>query len=386
MKTIRTIECSGDAYEMGRHQGSELKDSIMDIIKYYETSEEFSSATGNIISPFRLLGLIGSASTAAARLGASETARQWGKRVEGIAAGAGIDKALARGIQAMETMLAFPLGVSQCTTVGVTAKRSDGMGPVLLKNYDISEKLRPTTFMRRSRPMGKLESFEMIINVLAGSHLVMNEEGLCLSYNYGMVNFLPRPFGILPTYAVQYAAENFTETRQVIGWVSEQATTNGCIMTVVDAKSNLCVIEKAGGHTEVRYPEDGVTVATNHFLTRDMKHYNYDVSAVFGKRAPAALRGFSVQESNETRMKRALELTGLEENGKQSREKISAADLRALASDHDGKEQGDEKTICRHHDAMQTLASIIVIPKKRKILLCNGHPCSAPFEELEPWG
>ena len=370
---------------MGRRQGSELKDSIMDIMKYYETSEEFSSATGNIISPFRLLGLIGAASTAATRIASSEAIKQWGKRVEGIAAGAGIDKALARGIQAMETMLAFPLGVSQCTTVGVAAKRSDGMGPVLLKNYDISEQMRPTTFMRRSRPEGKLESFDMIINVLAGSHLVMNEEGLCVSYNYGMVNSLPRPFGILPSYAVQYAAENFTETREVIGWISGQTTTNGCLMTVVDAKSNLCVIEKAGGYTGVRYPEDGVTVATNHFLTRDMKHFNYDVAAVFGKRTPAALRGFSVQESNETRLFRALELTGLKGNGKQSREKISAADLQQLAADHDGKEKGDEKTICRHHDAMQTLASIIVMPKEKKILLSSGHPCSAPFEELDPW-
>lgn len=377
MTRLRKIECAGSPREMGRMQGEALKESIQGIIETFLGSDDFRRATGKLLGAQRIFRILGGLSAAAVKISSREAVREWEERVEGIAQGAGIDPTFAKGVQAIETVLAIPIQMSQCTTIGVAPERSGGAGPLVLKNYDIGEILRPTTFLRLSRPAGKLRSIEMFINIMAGNHIAMNEAGLCLSYNYGMVRFYPRP-GILPTTMVQFAVENFRTSQQVIDWVSKQRSTNACVITVADGGGGLCVIEKAGSRTSVRQQEGGVTAATNHFLTADMKGFNYDVSVLFGKRSPASLRGLSVQEPNETRLRRARALL-------EKRSKVSVADLEAIAKDHDGKESGDGNTICRHHEAMMTLASLILVPKEGKVLVCDGSPCEGNYEEIRPF-
>ena len=377
MTPFRKIECSGSPREMGRQQGEALKESIRGIVETFIGSDDFQRATVKFLGPQRIFRILGGLSSAAVRISSRDAVREWEERVEGIAEGAGIDPTFTKGVQAIETVLAIPIQMSQCTTIGVAPERSGGEGPLILKNYDIGEILRPTTFLRTSRPAGRLRSFDMFINILAGNHVAMNEAGLCLSYNYGMVRFYPRP-GILPTYILQYAAENFRTTQQVIDWVSKQRSANPCVITVTDGAGSLCVIEKAGSRTAVRHPDRGVTAATNHFLAAGMEGYNYDMSVRFGKRSPASLRGISVQESNDRRLRRACAL--LEKMGK-----VSIADLEGIARDHDGREAGDGNTICRHHEAMMTLASIILVPKDGKVLVCEGSPCGGSYEEIRPF-
>jgi hypothetical protein len=377
MARFKIIECSGTPRQMGRQQGEALKESIMGIVDTFLRSDDLRHAGAGLVDPRRLLRIAGSICGAASRLERGDAMHRWRERIEGLAEGAGIGVPLAMGAQAIETIVSIPIATSQCTTIGVTPERSGGAGPLLLKNSDIGEILRPTTFLRISRPAGKLRSFEMIINMLAGSHIAMNETGLCVSYNYGLVRWYPRP-ALPPTIIVQYAVESFARTRQVVDWISGQRSTNGCILTVLDREGDLCVIEKAGGRTGVRRPDGGVTAATNHFLTADMECLNYGPAVVFGKRAPAALRGIRVQESNVRRLQRASTLVEKKKN-------ISIADLKIVASDHDGKENGDGNTICRHHEAMMTLASIILAPKDGKILCCDTSPCKGAYEEIRPF-
>ena len=378
MTAFKQIDCGGSHYEMGKAQGEALKENIRESVSHFLASEVAKAAGKRFAAAgSSLFKVAGKISRTAMKLSSTDCQREWRGRLEGIADGAGLDRSLLTGLQSLEAFLAFPLGMSGCTTVGITAGRSAGEGPLLLKNYDIAELLRPSTFMRCSLPAGKLRSFEMAVNVLPGSHVVMNEAGLCISYNFGMVRFMPRP-GTVPTYITQYAAENFSTTAQVVEWVAGEKSASGCILTVLDAGSDLRVIEKAGGKTATRGPIEGVTVATNHFLTPGLAPLDYSVKTVFGRRAPPAVRGMSVQLSNETRLTRALEL--LKEGGGAA---VSTMRLFEISRDHSGRPAGSENTICRHHEAMMTLGSIVLAPLSGKAWVCAGSPCEGRFEEIK---
>jgi hypothetical protein len=89
----------------------------------------------------------------------------------------------------------------------------------------------------------------------------------------------------------------------------------------------------------------------------------------------------SVQESNVRRLERARTL--LDE--KFGRGPLTPQDLMDMARDHEGSDRGDENTICRHHPGLATLASVILVPRERGVLVCRGYPCSGTFDEVAPW-
>jgi hypothetical protein len=378
MELFETIACSGSPYEMGVQQGEALREPIHAFLKTFEQSEEFRASAGRVVGAEGVLRMLGGIATLAQRFASGEALGPWRARLEGIADGAKMNRPVLWGAQIIEALISSPLAMSGCTSIAVGSRWTGGAGPLLLKNYDIGEMLRPTTCLRRSRPSGRLASFDMVINALVGSHVTMNEAGLCLSYNYGMVRWYPRP-GVPPTYLVQHAAENFTGTDETADWLSKQTSTNGCVITVMDRDDRLCVVEKAGRHGAVRRDEDGMTVATNHFLTDGMSRFNYALTTVYGKRTSSSIRGMSVQASNVARLERARRLLA---EASSAGGRISADRLMAIARDHDGKVGGDENTICRHHEGMMTLASIILVPRERKVLLCAGNPCEGTFEEI----
>ncbi|MBN1334915.1 MAG: hypothetical protein JXB39_03040 [Deltaproteobacteria bacterium] len=376
----RVLECRGTPREMGEAQGRDLKDSILRSVEICLDSEDLNPRRGSLLDARRLLACAGHLIDAGSYLRRDRTLRAWRDRVCGIADSAEIDRSLLFGLQAMEAFLVSPVEVAQCTTIGVTAERSAEQGPLMMKNYDAIELFRSTTILRRSAPARGLRTFEMALDVLAGSHLIVNEAGLVLSYNYGVANALPRP-GIPPTFLVQQAAETCRDTPSAVDLLSRHPTTNGCLVTVLDAESDLCVVEKLGGRTAVRAAEHGVTATTNHFLTRELERHNFSETSTLSGLAPRAAHGLKVQAPNEERLRRARELI----LGPESAPRVSRQDLVAIAQDHDGKAQGDENTICRHHPYNITLASAILVPAEQRALVCLGSPCQETFHTLPFW-
>jgi len=365
---------------MGMTQGIEFKDSIKHIISVFPKFEEYHDTAGKYgINAKKLISFLGKIVSIYISLkkSKSRTINEWLERVDGIGEGANINSSLIRGIQALESVLSLPAGVTGCTTIAIAPTRSSTREPIMMKNYDLAKNFRYTTILRISCPSNRLKSFEMALNLMPGSHIAMNESGLCISYNYGMVRFYPQD-GIFPSYLVQYAIENFQKCKEATEWILEQKSTHGCIITVMDADGNICVIEKAGFDTSVRYPHLGITAATNHFLTPEMKKFNYNIKDKFSSNAPRGVRGISIQETNVRRLERANLLLSL-------KEKFSLEDILKITKDHEGKENGDSNTICRHHPYMDTLASVILLPLTKKVLICKQNPCKSSFVEINPF-
>jgi hypothetical protein len=103
-----------------------------------------------------------------------------------------------------------------------------------------------------------------------------------------------------------------------------------------------------------------------------MKEYDFPENARYPRNYHPALRGKLFHQSSRKRNQRASELL---EKGIISIEKV-----KAILGDHQGKPS--DTTICRHSEVFQTLASVILFPKRKSILVAPGNPCREDYMEF----
>jgi hypothetical protein len=300
----------------------------------------------------------------------------WMERLRGIIDGAGCNENLVKSIQMLEALY-VPIGTSFCTSFAFHKDRTDNLGPVILKNYDIADIIRPFSFLRNSNPNGKYKNLEMALSVQPGAHTLINEKGFCISFNFGVTLMDPK-IGVFPTFIAQYAIENFATTKEFVAWIGHIISAQGCLFTVCDINSNICVVEKIGAITSVRKTIDGVTVAANHYISNSLAPLNFDIKTTYSKSSPPCLRNVSVNKSNILRYNRGRKLIT-----KFKSKKIDLEDIKTIAKDHNNKKEGSEESICRHHPILGTAGSLILQPKENKILVCNGKPCKEKYKEID---
>lgn len=115
----------------------------------------------------------------------------------------------------------------------------------------------------------------------------------------------------------------------------------------------------------LQFPEDGVVLHTNHFLTDRLPIT--DVSPWAMPDSPFRL----------ARLRSAVA---------SARPRLALDDFRAALADHANFPSG----ICCHpdgrlvpHDQGQTVASVLMDLDERRMWLADGHPCSRPYRELD---
>src|SRR5438874_10642465 len=115
------------------------------------------------------------------------------RRMMGIGAGSGASMRLIHLLHALEPMLS---DVSRCTVVpafgacsavAVRGRRSATGEPVIARNFDYLPVVQPLYTLRESRPHSGFRSIDFTIAPFAGAIDGVNEEGLCITYDYAYV-------------------------------------------------------------------------------------------------------------------------------------------------------------------------------------------------------
>lgn len=368
------IRCEGTHLEMGVAQGEALKDRIdasirrffsMDVVARFVPADFIAGAAGGLAYQFLMQKL--------------ETFdHHTVDRIRGIALGCKKDYNLLMFIQFFESLISSPfITTSACTTALIEGSRTRSRNPLLIKNYDLFTDLADTTILRYSRPRARLRSMELAVSPLTGSHIGINEAGLCVSYNYGMEKSYFKK-NLPPTIACQFALENFSRTRQVIDFLSVQGCANGALFTIADETGDMAAVEILGRNMAVLRPENGLLGISNNFIHPDMVRYNYKDTDRYNNLAPRPYQGMRINDTCILRRDRINALL----TRKRLFKRISLNEIKRILKDHDGQETGNDNTICRHNPVLSTLASVIADPVNRRMHLAMGNPCGNPYQVI----
>src|SRR5205085_10989970 len=114
-------------------------------------------------------------------------------RMKGISEQSGVSMSMFFLIHALEPMLSDVSRCSvvpafgACSAVAVRGRRSANQEPMIARNFDYLPVVQPLYTLRESRPHSGFRSIDFTIAPFAGAIDGVNEEGLCITYDYAYV-------------------------------------------------------------------------------------------------------------------------------------------------------------------------------------------------------
>jgi len=380
---MRIMDFEGTAYERGLAQGEPLTEQYNEMMHEFFTSEMWKENKPKVLpnSIIKIaLGMLGSMYTKKAL---QKYMPLQAERVRGIGEGLKAGGSFIWGIQFMEIMFCeagSSLAVPQagCTQVHATPSATRNSVPLLGRNYDFPNMLRPYQIVRRDRPSekGRLATITVAQVPLLGAHQGMNEAGLVICANNARLwkgddlKYSGVPYQIL--------IMEMLETCRTVKEASEFATSfpeiaNAGFFGMMDETGDCCVVEFTASRSRIRRPNDkGVMAQTNHYHA--MPEANLPDGTYWTVKG---MEGLEYATSTKKRFEAADRLLN-EVAGD-----IDVDALKKVLSDHSGNDgTGNDNTVCCHGETGGTLASIIMDIDNRRIFISDGHPCSNEYAEV----
>ncbi len=377
------IKVKGSAYEMGFQQGEYFS---LDIRKTFQKLIK-SKAIKTIKPAFLPSFIFGKLIKLVVLKKWEKTIKillpEYSDRIRGISDGSKTDLKDLYFIQAIEVMAdeikyfvkEESPNVFGCSSICVLPQSHRCSSLIVAKNFDYLTEFSTDHIVRISQPKNGYKSIEVTYKQIAGAHDGMNEKGLVVLYNYGLTTEKIQT-RIPITLLVQQILERCKNIEEAIMFIKAFRYPNGAILTLVDCENNAVCVELSPEHIAVRKPQDGILVATNFYLTEEMKEYDIPHNAYFGKNYPKGLKDERVHKSNEERYYRIIELL-------KELKQISLKDIEEILKDHNNQPIGNDNTICRHGELISTQVSMIFLPKNRKLIVGFNNPCTNPSYEFE---
>ena len=376
------VICYGLPREMGFAQGTAVRSKICavreDLIKLeaFRLQQPWWLPYG----PYRWL-----AEQNAWRLLAGPLSRNYpdmSQRLEGIAEGAGVGLKTLYLFNALESLLSSVSGctacLGACSAAAVRGRRSTIFEPIVARNFDYLPLVQPYYILRESRPKGKLRSLEFTIAPLAGVVDGINEEGLCITYNYAFTTDRPSASAAPISMAIAEVLEQCTTVTNAADWISSRPRWGGGLLMLADATGDIASLELSSTRSHLRRPPAGEDVLfhTNAFSSIEMTEVQVPWEAVYTDRAPTPLRGRRLHESSELRDQRFAQL--FREN-----EVFGPDELAVVMADHGPRGMPDDNTPCVHGSYWYTTATLQFFPKTRRMRVAYDTACQARYEEFE---
>jgi len=132
----------------------------------------------------------------------------------------------------------------------------------------------------------------------------------------------------------------------------------GINLTLGDRKGNVVLVEKTHSHQAERYPEDGILIGVNVFVTEGMR-------PLWTKKMVPNIK------DSVLRIDRILEMLEPQKG------KIDHETLKTILRDH----KNGENSICSHGGWRPTGSSYIYDPQATKIQIAEGRPCQNEYTE-----
>jgi len=384
-KIMNLLKVKGSYYEMGLQQGEvycgDIKDSFNKIIK----SKPIKNLKPKFIPEFVFLKTLKFFIYKKWEKPIKILLPEYSERIKGIADGAKVSLSDLYVIQAIEvladdvsSLIEYPKQQISfgCSSLCVLQNVFRSPQIIVGKNFDYVSDFGPDSIVRISEPKNGYKSIEITYKQIAGSHDGMNEKGLVVLYNYGLSTEKVQT-RIPITILVQQILERCSNVEEAITFIKSFRYPNGAILTLVDTTNHAVCVEITPEHIGYRKPQDGVLVATNFYLSEQVKNFDIPHYAVFKTKGVAKeLQGKPVHQSSIQRYNRIVELI-------KKFAKINVEEVKQILKDHNGKFVGDDDSICRHGEWISTQVSMIFLPKQRKLLCSTGSPCSHEYVEFE---
>lgn len=303
------------------------------------------------------------------------------RRLDGIAAGAELPLRSIYLFNALEPVLSSVGGCtacpSACSAVAVRGRRSAQQEPILVRNFDYLPLVQPYYVIRDSRPDGKLRSLEFTTAPLAGAVDGMNENGLCITYNYAYTIDIPGGSAVPISMLISEALQHCSTVSEAAQWIAAQPRWGGGILMLADASGDIAALELSSTQSFLKRPADGCDYLfhTNQFYGSIMKQVQSPEQAVFTNLAPTPLRGKQLHLSAQVRDQRLEQLLS----------KPTAHDgesLHTIMADHGEQQSPTDTTICVHSNYWNTTACLQFFPRSRTMRVSYSSACQAEFEDI----
>ena len=248
----------------------------------------------------------------------------------------------------------FPhrLGIQECTAIGMSE------GPILCQNWDWIPSFKDTTVILHIEQEGK-PSITMMTEAGIIGKIGFNSAGIGLCINILISNQVQ--FGV-PIHVIFRGILNSSSINEAINkvFMTERASASNCL--IGHESGVLLDLEVAPKDFDYLYPEDGFLIHTNHFISPKLR---------------AEEEGLRSFPDSLIRYPRAKSLLQSWRKGEK------AGEIQSILKDH----FNFPDSICRHPhpggleiEQIETIASVIMDLKGRKMYLCVGRPCQNPYQ------
>lgn len=360
------IVVEGGDHERGEQYGALARDRIHESIASYR--EVFR----------RLAGLDWTAVCEHARVYADATGHHQPRMMDelrGIARGADLS---VEEVVAINARTEFIIGArvlqgvsavaapGECSAVAVTAPATAEGVTAIGQNWDYLAHTSQTVIVLETR-RDDGPNFVTIVEAGLLAKIGMNSCGVALVTN-GLatcrdVDVPGLPYHVLLRRVLDSAS--ISEAVDALRKLPKASSANYLIASADDCVVNVEAWGGNDGRVSVLTPDRGVLVHTNHFLT---------VPAV------AAAVPFELAATSVTRRNRVLALLA------DAHGAITVEDVKRSLSDHANHPLG----VCTHEDLSvpeveryPTIASLLMVPQSRRMLLADGNPCSAKYRPVD---
>ncbi len=258
-----------------------------------------------------------------------------------------------------------------CTS-GVVINRADK--GILVKNFDFPSELEQFQIVRFcDLTTNEHSSVTVGEGPMPGCVSGINEEGLAITMNsaYSKDINLSNPPG---TIFCQEILDTLKTTDEAVEFLMKAPMPAGWIFTLLDKNNDCRIVERSATIGAVRTMEPTeygyIAVATNHYLNPTTQATELAEDAEWTIKG---LEGYQLVGLSKWRYIRMHEL--MEEYVKRRRPNLEV--LREIMSDHKRAPSGMDESICRHTNKLfETLSTVYMYPKKLKIAVSDGNPCS----------
>ncbi|MCX7957047.1 MAG: C45 family peptidase [Endomicrobia bacterium] len=378
------LRVKGSYYEMGFQQGERFKEDIKNVFLRFASSKSLKIIKPNFVPSFIFSNILKYIVYKKWKKPIEILLPDYSERIKGISEGSKTDLSelyVIQGIEVMADDISYllkpnnflpPLG---CSSICVLPKLFKADELLLAKNFDYLSDFVGDHIVRISQPKNGYKSIEVTYKQIAGCHDGMNEKGLVVLYNYGL-SIEKTQTRIPITILVQQLLERCANVEEAVTFIRSFRYPNGAILTIADINNNAICVEITPEHIGFRKPHNGILVATNFYMSQEVKNFDIPRNAYFRKKSlPKDLINKRVHQSSEERYNRIIHLLEKEI-------RYSVEHLQNILKEHKGKKEGYDDTICRHGEVLSTQVSVIFLPKKRMLKISFGPPCKNEYVDF----
>lgn len=359
---LELIILEGTPYEIGFGHGSKLKDRIRDCIsEYKKLFKVYAQMEWDVC-----VDLARSYKHVIQKFSPDMIAE-----MQGIADGAGLtfDEILALNVQ-NETMFMYHSGNLNgiprggCTAIAATPERTETGHMLHGQNMDFEpghEKLMVVLYIiQKNKP-----DILTVTEVGTIGKIGMNSLGVALTAN--AIETPGVPLG-LPANAVTRGILNSCNIAQAIEVIARNSCACALNYMISNNDGEVVNVEVVPDDYDVLYPDDGLCVHGNHYLSQRLLTHHKDTMRL-------------ICSSSHVRTGRAKRILN------NLKRPLTIDDFKKIFSDH----ADYPESICWHPDKattheiaqIHTACSIIMDTAKGKMLVTQGNPCSNPYQIFE---